>query len=132
MQVQTFGDGPRFSPVTSSDHAGQLWIVTILALVYSTLVSTARAYVKYKMFGIDDILIAFATVRAFKLGFGRRNLKNLTVAFVLDFATRTMYCHLCGTGNWWPWQVQLHHDAGAMGDVFESTCTTASDNTFGG
>ncbi|KAM3458801.1 hypothetical protein NHJ6243_007251 [Beauveria neobassiana] len=62
MQVQTFGDGPRFSPVTSSDHAGQLWIVTILALVYSTLVSTARAYVKYKMFGIDDILIAFATI----------------------------------------------------------------------
>ncbi|OAA36601.1 hypothetical protein BBO_08183 [Beauveria brongniartii RCEF 3172] len=62
MEVQTFGDGPRFSPVTSSDHAGQLWIVTILALVYSTLVSTARAYVKYKMFGIDDILIAFATI----------------------------------------------------------------------
>ncbi|OAA61560.1 hypothetical protein ISF_05639 [Cordyceps fumosorosea ARSEF 2679] len=62
MEVQTFGDGPRFSPVTSSDHAGQLWIVTILALVYSSLVSTARAYVKYKMFGIDDILIASATV----------------------------------------------------------------------
>lgn len=62
MDAPFFGDGPRFSPVTSSDHAGQLWIVTILALVYSSLVSTARAYVKYKMFGIDDLLIASATV----------------------------------------------------------------------
>ncbi|KAJ3498432.1 hypothetical protein NLG97_g1134 [Lecanicillium saksenae] len=62
MDTAVFGDGPRFSPVTSSDHAGQLWIVTILALIYSSLVSTARAYVKYKMFGIDDILIASATI----------------------------------------------------------------------
>lgn len=62
MSAPTSGDGPRFSPVTFNDHAGQLWIVTILALVYSSLVSTARAYVKYKMFGVDDILIATATV----------------------------------------------------------------------
>lgn len=63
MEAPVFGDGPRFSPVSLSDHAGQLWIVTILALIYSSLVTTARAYVKYKMFGIDDLLIALATVR---------------------------------------------------------------------
>ncbi|RSM02646.1 hypothetical protein CEP52_007853 [Fusarium oligoseptatum] len=51
----------RFSPVTFNDHAGQLWIVTILSLIYSALVATARAYIKYKMFGFDDILIALAT-----------------------------------------------------------------------
>ncbi|KAJ4164442.1 hypothetical protein LMH87_006118 [Akanthomyces muscarius] len=61
MEAAVFGDGPRFSPVSLSDHAGQLWIVTILALIYSSLVTTARAYVKYKMFGIDDLLIALAT-----------------------------------------------------------------------
>lgn len=65
MNSTFFGDGPRFSPVAFNDHAGQLWIVTILALVYSSLVSTARAYVKYKMFGIDDLLIASATVSPF-------------------------------------------------------------------
>lgn len=53
----------RFSPVTFNDHAGQLWIVSILSLIYSVLVATARAYIKYQMFGFDDILIAFATVR---------------------------------------------------------------------
>ncbi|KAL2682336.1 hypothetical protein Neosp_006786 [[Neocosmospora] mangrovei] len=51
----------RFSPVTFNDHAGQLWIVTILSLIYSALVATARAYIKYQMFGFDDILIALAT-----------------------------------------------------------------------
>ncbi|KAJ4307584.1 hypothetical protein N0V84_012627 [Fusarium piperis] len=52
----------RFSPVKFNDHAGQLWIVTILSLIYSVLVATARAYIKYQMFGFDDILIALATV----------------------------------------------------------------------
>ncbi|KAI5456212.1 hypothetical protein BGZ63DRAFT_435701 [Mariannaea sp. PMI_226] len=55
-------DLPRFSPVAFNDHAGQLWIVTILSLIYSALVVTARAYIKYKMFGFDDILIALALV----------------------------------------------------------------------
>ncbi|KAH7202824.1 hypothetical protein BKA60DRAFT_600665 [Fusarium oxysporum] len=35
----------RFSPVTFNDHAGQLWIVTILSLIYSTLVALARIYI---------------------------------------------------------------------------------------
>ncbi|KAF4945291.1 hypothetical protein FSARC_14455 [Fusarium sarcochroum] len=55
----------RFSPVTSSDHAGQLWIVTILSLIYTGLVALARAYIKYKMFGFDDILFALATTLHF-------------------------------------------------------------------
>ncbi|KAF4345621.1 hypothetical protein FBEOM_418 [Fusarium beomiforme] len=52
----------RFSPVTFNDHAGKLWIVTILSLIYTSLIGTARAYIKYKMFGFDDILFACATV----------------------------------------------------------------------
>ncbi|KAM5349484.1 hypothetical protein ACJ41O_005989 [Fusarium nematophilum] len=61
MDPETSNDGsPRFSPVAFNDHAGQLWIITILSLIYSALVATARAYIKYQMFGFDDILIAFA------------------------------------------------------------------------
>ncbi|KAH6869820.1 hypothetical protein B0T10DRAFT_533728 [Thelonectria olida] len=63
MDPETSNDGlPRFSPVAFNDHAGQLWIVTILSLIYSSLVATARAYIKYQMFGFDDILIALAMV----------------------------------------------------------------------
>jgi hypothetical protein len=62
MDPDTDGSN-RFSPVTFNDHAGQLWIVTILSLIYSGLVAFARAYIKYKMFGFDDILFALATVR---------------------------------------------------------------------
>ncbi|KAH6883563.1 hypothetical protein B0T10DRAFT_411010 [Thelonectria olida] len=63
MDPETSNDGlPRFSPVAFNDHAGQLWIVTILSLIYSSLVAMARAYIKYQMFGFDDILIALAMV----------------------------------------------------------------------
>ncbi|KAH6876791.1 hypothetical protein B0T10DRAFT_520762 [Thelonectria olida] len=63
MDPETSNDGlPRFSPVAFNDHAGQLWIVTILSLIYSSLVATARAYIKHHMFGFDDILIALAMV----------------------------------------------------------------------
>ncbi|KAG7428387.1 hypothetical protein Forpi1262_v011175 [Fusarium oxysporum f. sp. raphani] len=52
----------RFSPVTYNDHAGQLWIVTILSLIYSTLVALARLYIKYHKFGFDDIFFALAII----------------------------------------------------------------------
>ncbi|KAF4455587.1 hypothetical protein F53441_2111 [Fusarium austroafricanum] len=51
-----------FSPVTFNDHAGKLWIVTILSLIYSSLVALARGYIKYQMFGFDDILFAGASI----------------------------------------------------------------------
>lgn len=53
-----------FSPVTFNDHAGELWIVTILSLIYTACVAAARTYIKYNMFGFDDALIAMAMVRA--------------------------------------------------------------------
>lgn len=56
------GSAP-FSPVTFNDHAGKLWIVTILSLIYSTLAVMTRAYIKYKILGLDDFLLALATVR---------------------------------------------------------------------
>lgn len=56
------GSAP-FSPVTFNDHAGRLWIVTILALIYSTLAVMTRAYIKYKMLGLDDLFLGLATVR---------------------------------------------------------------------
>jgi hypothetical protein len=59
----SISDSSRFSPVTSNDHAGKLWIVTILSLIYSGLVALARAYIKYQMYGFDDILFTLATVR---------------------------------------------------------------------
>ncbi|KAM0249005.1 hypothetical protein ACHAQJ_009254 [Trichoderma viride] len=63
MDPETLKNGSsRFSHVTFNDHAGQLWIVTILSLIYSVLVAIARAYIKYQMFGFDDLLLALATV----------------------------------------------------------------------
>lgn len=66
MDATTDDSGlPRFSRVTSKDHAGQLWIITIVSLIYSIMGAMARAYIKYKMIGYDDILLFLATVRTF-------------------------------------------------------------------
>lgn len=51
-----------FSPVTSNDHAGNVWIITILSLIYGSAVAAVRAYTKFRMYGSDDILIGVATV----------------------------------------------------------------------
>lgn len=51
----------RFSPITTTDHAGVLWIAAILGLVYTSLALLARAYIKRKMYGSDDALVAAAT-----------------------------------------------------------------------
>ena len=56
------GGGVGFSPVTFNDHAGNVWIITILSLIYSSAVAAVRAYTKLRMYGIDDFLIAAATV----------------------------------------------------------------------
>ncbi|KAL7929240.1 hypothetical protein V8C35DRAFT_315887 [Trichoderma chlorosporum] len=63
MDPETVNDGsPQFSRVTFNDHSAQLWIVAILSLIYSLLGAMARAYIKYRMFGFDDLLFALATV----------------------------------------------------------------------
>jgi hypothetical protein len=52
----------QFSPITSDDHAGNLWILTILSLIYALHVAVARIYIKYRMFGVDDVLYGVAFV----------------------------------------------------------------------
>lgn len=51
----------RFSPVTATDRAGVLWIAVILGLIYTSLALLARAWIKRKMYGPDDALVAAAT-----------------------------------------------------------------------
>ncbi|KAK7928683.1 hypothetical protein PG985_005681 [Apiospora marii] len=52
----------RFSPVTETDHAGYVWIVTILGVTYTTLACLLRGWVKFRVYGLDDLLIAAGTV----------------------------------------------------------------------
>ncbi|KAH7362790.1 hypothetical protein B0T11DRAFT_352806 [Plectosphaerella cucumerina] len=51
---------PGFSPIAPDDQAGNLWILTILALIYTSMVAAARVYIKHRMYGLDDVLIAFS------------------------------------------------------------------------
>lgn len=54
-----------FSPIEYNDHAGYLWIVTILGVIYSSLSGLARASIKRGIYGADDYLIGLATVSLF-------------------------------------------------------------------
>ncbi|KAL6856418.1 hypothetical protein J3F83DRAFT_753312 [Trichoderma novae-zelandiae] len=63
MNSETSNDSSHaFSRVSSNDHSGQLWIVTILSLIYSLLGAMVRVYIKHEMFGFDDLLLGLATI----------------------------------------------------------------------
>ncbi|KAH6643425.1 hypothetical protein BKA67DRAFT_632884 [Truncatella angustata] len=66
MNVENFSDDSlRFSPILENDHAGYLWIVTILGLIYGTMSTALRAHIKWRLYGPDDYCIAVATVPHF-------------------------------------------------------------------
>ena len=52
----------RFAPVTPDNESGSIWIATLLCLVYSFITVTTRAWLRQKMYGVDDILILLALV----------------------------------------------------------------------
>lgn len=53
---------PGFATISHDDHAGYLWIVTILGALYSFLVAVVRFYIKFQILGLDDYLLGLATV----------------------------------------------------------------------
>jgi hypothetical protein len=53
---------PGFAEISPQDHAGYLWIVTIMGFVYVFMVVLVRVRVKWGLFGVDDFLIGVATV----------------------------------------------------------------------
>jgi hypothetical protein len=55
-------EGHRFAPITPNDHAGSIWIATLVCLVYTFIVFITRAFLRRKMYGIDDYLVLGATV----------------------------------------------------------------------
>ncbi|ROW18191.1 hypothetical protein VPNG_00245 [Cytospora leucostoma] len=52
---------PALSPVTPVDHAGQVWILTILTTIYAGLSLLVRGSIKWNVFWLDDYLLATAT-----------------------------------------------------------------------
>ncbi|KAI3401805.1 hypothetical protein diail_8183 [Diaporthe ilicicola] len=63
MNSHNLGGGTvQFSPIEHNDHAGYLWIVSILGMIYSSLSALARARIKLGIYGVDDYLLGFATL----------------------------------------------------------------------
>jgi hypothetical protein len=55
-------EGPRFSKITSDDHAGFLWIATALGVSYIGLSGILRLFLRHRNFGLDGAAVALATV----------------------------------------------------------------------
>ncbi|KAK8868959.1 hypothetical protein PGQ11_007537 [Apiospora arundinis] len=52
----------RFSPITETDHAGYVWIVTIIGITYTAMTCLLRGWIKFRVYGWDDALITIATL----------------------------------------------------------------------
>jgi hypothetical protein len=53
--------GPRYSAITSTDHAGILWILALLSLIFSVLSLATRIYIKLHKWWLDDTACVVAT-----------------------------------------------------------------------
>jgi hypothetical protein len=108
---------PGFSPIAPDDQAGNLWILTILALIYTSMVAAARVYIKQRMYGLDDVLIGFSIVSPSKTNSegSHSSLFDTSVA-----AFRPVYCRLCWPRQR-PRQVQLNHTTNIMGCLIEGS-----------
>ncbi|OAL53498.1 hypothetical protein IQ07DRAFT_628764 [Pyrenochaeta sp. DS3sAY3a] len=51
----------RFAPITDENVSGQLWIVSILCLIYCALVLIVRLHIKWNLYGADDVAVTLAT-----------------------------------------------------------------------
>ncbi|KAK5057811.1 hypothetical protein LTR84_011812 [Exophiala bonariae] len=60
--MATVADENRFARVTPDNHAGSLWIASLLCLVYSIMTLALRAHLRWKMFGMDDYLAVAAVI----------------------------------------------------------------------
>lgn len=60
--MNTSLQGPRYSPITGDDHAGIVWIIALLSLVFYVLTLATRIYVKRHKWWWDDTICAVATV----------------------------------------------------------------------
>jgi hypothetical protein len=64
MDSDTISVGqPPFSPVSDDDQAGNLWTVTILGFIYSSMAAMLRGHIKWRIYGVDDYFLAAAVVR---------------------------------------------------------------------
>jgi hypothetical protein len=99
------GAAPPLSAITFNDQAGTLWIVTILGTIYVLLSALVRAFVKWGIYGVDDYLLAIATVRCGPLLHMARLWLNIPTAL----KCRPVGRHLPRSQPW-SLQVQLDHD----------------------
>lgn len=114
MADLTPGDSAtRKSPIFENDHAGSLWIMTILAVLYSLLTAAVRTQIKKRAFGIEDALFYVALVcHASSLSAHYRSMLE-TEQFVnqsrnQDLPTCPINTHIRWTAKW-PGQIQHDH-----------------------
>ncbi|KAH9826560.1 hypothetical protein Tdes44962_MAKER00524 [Teratosphaeria destructans] len=50
----------RFAYYTADDHQAWLWITSVLSLAYASTIAAVRCMVKWKCFGLDDLVLAVA------------------------------------------------------------------------
>lgn len=55
----------RFAVATINDHSANVWIVTILSLIYTTMTLMVRAVIKRGSLGTEDIAIFVAQLFAY-------------------------------------------------------------------
>lgn len=106
---------PAFSPIKPDDHAGQVWILTTLAVIYTGATLIVRCSIKWNLFWLDDYLLAIATVSLSPVS------RELNSCRYLTFSGHPLHASWSCLLRPEPRtrQVQLHHYRASVGAVRE-------------
>lgn len=58
----TAQDGNRWARITPDDRSGILYIVALLAFIYTSLTFLTRIFIRRRMLGLDDLAMLIAQV----------------------------------------------------------------------
>ena len=57
-----YPDGNRFAYSTADDKQAELWIASLLSMMYSFIIVCVRVTIKWGLFSLDDVALAGAYV----------------------------------------------------------------------
>lgn len=62
--TSTYPEGNRFATTDADSRQAEIWIISLLSLMYSLIILSGRVVVKWNFHGLDDIAVGFAYVRS--------------------------------------------------------------------
>ena len=92
----------HFSEVSKNNHAGVIWIISLLCMVYTVLTFFTRGFIKWHMLGPDDYVLVAAQVSSHHPNTHSSTMELMLIS-VVGFRVRPV-CYAVEFAALGPWE----------------------------